>query len=272
MKRINFKSALVRANVVVDSQFANWMLQKGTESRKTRPHNSKYLSSLKWAMKMGKFPAGSATIVFDKNGKLIEGASVLKAIIQTGMIVQLHIETGASPERVFETGTGRRRTITQAGYYQGKVDCSLALRAAERNVQAEINEQGENRKALYEMAFIEFDRNASAYLNLQGYARGLYKTDHVLSDRELLAALVTLRKLGYTNAEIKPFFEMIYGRLGETTKLGDCTMRVLKKFKLEGYSLDYRRKALARAWNLWNDGRINNVTAGSITRKLEDFK
>ena len=93
--------------VKVTPEVADNYLKFNTNNRKDKDKHVKFLAN---QMKSGDFLENGESIVFDKNGDLLDGQHRLKAIVKSGLSFNIPIVRGAKPLTMATYDTGKNRS------------------------------------------------------------------------------------------------------------------------------------------------------------------
>jgi len=114
------KTNLTVEMVYVTPEVAKNLLRYNTKNRNTAENNKKFLTK---EMKNGRFIENGESIVFDKNGVLLDGQHRLLSIITSGNSYFIPIVRGVEPNAMATFDTGKNRTaadiLTLNGFKQG---------------------------------------------------------------------------------------------------------------------------------------------------------
>jgi len=118
--------------VMVTPQMAQKWLAGGGKNRKlSNPKMKEYANS----MKAGKWVLNGEGILFDANGKLIDGQHRLSAVVLSGITIPMLIIRGIDDPRAFETiDTGKKRSVSDVVGMEGIKHAALTSAVAKRLV------------------------------------------------------------------------------------------------------------------------------------------
>lgn len=118
--------------VMVTPQMAQKWLSNGGKNRKIAISRVREYAD---SMNAGKWVLNGEAIVFDANGKLIDGQHRLSAIVLLGVTMPMYITRGIDDPRAFETiDRGKKRTVSDIVKMEGISNAPLASAIAKRLV------------------------------------------------------------------------------------------------------------------------------------------
>jgi len=117
--------------MVTPQKAQKWLSASGKNRKISNPKIKEYANS----MRAGKWVLNGEGILFDMNGKLIDGQHRLSAIALSGITIPMLIIRGIDDPRAFETiDTGKKRSVSDVVGMEGIKNASLVSAIAKRLV------------------------------------------------------------------------------------------------------------------------------------------
>lgn len=234
-----------------------------------RPLSKVFVRSYADTMKQGKWLLNGVPIIFDVDGHLRDGHHRLQAVIEAGIPVKFDVCRGASSEAFTTYDCGRHRTVGQLLAMQQVKNYNLVgsiVAANERLVTCgrllENNSGSANHKKTNSDKYDLYRADPEGYVNAATYIRGLLSRCRMLSGSWAGGLYYYLTHTGgYTEEEVKPFFEEIFSV--ETTRTSACN--VLRKAITNAALSGKKIKAetlwayIVKAWNSFISGNEMKV-------------
>lgn len=233
---------------------------------KNRPVSKVFVRSYAETMRKGRWMLNGVPIVFDNDGRLIDGQHRLHAVIEAGIPVEFSVARGASPDAFTTYDCGRHRNLGQLIAIQGaKNYTQIASIVASNKVLVENGRLISNAHAvgrsftkttndeyykIYVADAAEYERVASIIKELSAgrtriltgsWAGGMY---YYLTHTG-----------GYSEECVRAFFEDLYFK----TNNSDVVMKLrdmLQKAAMSGrkYTAEMLWALLAKTWNCYIKG------------------
>lgn len=231
-----------------------------------RPISKVTVRSYADTMRKGRWMLNGVPIIFDNEGRLIDGHHRLLAVVEAGIPVRFDVARGAAPEAFTTIDCGRHRNVGQLLAMQGVKHYNLIgsiIRANARLVQSDRlyqNNGSPNGKTYFTTNADDYDTYRS---DVEGY-------DHVAdvmvkfqSRCRLLASswgggiyYYLTHTGGYTEQEVFPFFDVLYNLEDNSIKPASLLRKVIAKEAIEGRKLQAETLwvYIVKAWNSYVTG------------------
>ena len=231
-----------------------------------RPVSKPYVQSYADTMRRGKWILNGVPIIFDVDGHLTDGHHRLLAVIEAGIPVRFDVARGASQEAFTTYDCGRHRTVGQLLAMQGVKNYNLVgsiVIANDRLIKTgrmqENNSAGNGRKRENNADKYELYRRDPVGFNEAGtYIRVLLGRCRILSGSWAGGIYYYLTHTGgYTQDEVKPFFEGLFSVDSSDNATCDLLRRtitrsMMSKTKIKAETLWVY---IVKSWNAFITGK-----------------
>lgn len=232
-----------------------------------RPISKAFVHSYADTMKRGKWLLNGMCIIFDNEGHLIDGSHRLHAVIEAGIPVRFDVIRGVDPQSFTTYDCGRHRTVGQLLAMQDVKNYNLvaSIVVANQNIINSGRLCASNttiRRGGLDMS------NASKYdlyrLDPDGFNEVGFYINRLLSRCKILSGswagglyYYLTHRGGYTEDEVKPFFEDLYSV--DTGTITSCNLlrRAITKAALSGQKIKAETlwAFIVKAWNSYITGK-----------------
>lgn len=234
-----------------------------------RPINQSYVRSYADTMKAGKWMLNGVGIVFDYNGKLIDGQHRLLAVIKAQVPVEMTIVRGADPDCFTTFDCGRRRNLGQLLAMQGMKhynSCASIVIAAEtlrRHGRFYANNStgsaDNNRLAVNQDLYEIYERDKEGYTDVTNKIRPLATSVRILEISKAGGLFYHLtRRLGHSEDKVWYFFEQLFSLdKSENPAIELLRIRLIREqmSKISSLSGVAKTALLFKAWNAYISGK-----------------
>jgi hypothetical protein len=140
---------------------------------KNRPLSRIFVRSYADTMRKGKWLLNGVPIIFDNEGRLIDGQHRLQAVVEAGIPVKFDVARGASPDAFTTYDCGRHRNLSQLIGMQGVKNYTLtaAIVASNRSLVTTGRLQANNAKGSQQKKLTNDDYYEIFSLDPAGYER-----------------------------------------------------------------------------------------------------
>lgn len=227
-----------------------------------RPISKVYVRSYADTMKAGGWMLNGVPIVFDTNGHLIDGHHRLHAIIEANIPVRIDVCRGAPSEAFTTYDTGRHRTIGQILAMQGVknynmvgsiVNANESLILSGRLYHNNANGPLTFRRSLSD-AYELYCKDPEGYNHTASYIRNLEGRCRIIPSSCSGGLYYFLTHTGgYTEQEVKPFFECLYELGSNTVPVAALLRNTIAGSAIGGRKLDMETLwvYIVKAWNVY---------------------
>lgn len=234
-----------------------------------RPISKVFVRSYADTMKQGKWLLNGVPIIFDIDGHLRDGHHRLYAVIEAGIPVRFDVCRGTSAEAFTTYDCGRHRTVGQLLAMQQVKNYNLVgsiVIANERLISCgrllENNSGSAGNRTTNSDKYELYRKDPDGYGSVASYICALLSRCRMLSGSWAGGLYYYLTHTGgYTDAEVKPFFEEIFSV--ETTKTSACNIlrKAITNAALSGKKIKAETlwAYIVKAWNSFISGKEMKV-------------